>query len=50
MKIKKYKRTFQTHKIKKDYAYDIPEIVNDLGVTKGTVYAWIREGLKLIRL
>lgn len=46
MKRKKYKRTFQLNLIKKDYPYSVAELVQDFGVTKGTVYAWIHEGLQ----
>jgi hypothetical protein len=37
--MKKYKRTFDTNKIKLNFPYYISDITAKLGVTKGTIYA-----------
>lgn len=46
--MKKFKRTFDHNKIKINYSYDANEVCEKLGTTKGTVYSWVREGLKPI--
>ncbi len=46
--MKKYNKTFNTNKIKSNFPYYVCEIAEKLGVTKGTVYAWIKEGLQPI--
>jgi hypothetical protein len=44
--MKKYSKTFKINKIKVNFPYYVSDIVDKLGITKGTVYAWVREGLK----
>lgn len=44
--MKKFSKTFDYNKIKKNYSYTVSELSEKLGVTKGTIYCWIKEGLK----
>lgn len=46
--MKKYSKTFDANKIKINLSYSVTDITEKLGVTKGTVYAWVDEGLKPI--
>lgn len=46
--MKKYSKTFNINLIKQNFPYYVSDIVEKLGVTKGTVYAWIEEGLQPI--
>lgn len=43
--MKKHKKTFDLRLGKQNMTYTIEEITELLGVTKGTVYRWLREGL-----
>lgn len=46
--MRKYSKTFDASKIKTHFSYSTINITEKLGVTKGTVYAWVEEGLKPI--
>lgn len=43
--MKKYKKTFDLRRGKLNVSYTVEEITEHLGITKGTVYRWIKEGL-----
>lgn len=44
--MKKFSKTFDCNKIKKNYSFTASELSEKLGVTKGTIYSWIKEGLE----
>ncbi len=46
--MKKYSKTFDVNKIKGNFPYYVTDITEKLGVSKGTVYAWMKEGLEAV--
>lgn len=44
--MKKFSKTFNYNKIKKNYSYSVSDLSEKLEVTKGAIYIWIKEGLK----
>jgi hypothetical protein len=46
--MRKYRKTFNINKIKPNFPYYVSDLTEKLGVTKGTVYLWFKEGLQPI--